>query len=82
MARRTKCFKAGSIEGTGKFGYGTHTPWEEFQNTISTRKYQQVIEGTSYPKRAQFNSDEHWLQAMKKTENGLKPAQTFRKTVY
>ena len=30
MGRRTKSFKAGSIEGTGKFGYGTHTPWEEF----------------------------------------------------
>ena len=30
MSRKTKCFKAGSIEGSGRFGYGTHTPWEEF----------------------------------------------------
>mmetsp|Transcript_47780 Transcript_47780/g.63119 ORF Transcript_47780/g.63119 Transcript_47780/m.63119 type:complete len:116 (+) Transcript_47780:291-638(+) len=30
MTRRTKMFKAGSIEGTGKFGFGSHTPWEEF----------------------------------------------------
>ena len=39
MSRRTKSFKAGSIEGTGRFGFGTHTPWEEFQNTIATPKY-------------------------------------------
>ena len=30
MSRKTRGFKAGSIEGTGRFGYGTHTPWEEF----------------------------------------------------
>ena len=30
MSRRTKIFNAGSIEGTGRFGYGAHTPWEEF----------------------------------------------------
>ena len=30
MSRKTYKFNAGSIDGTGRFGYGTHTPWEEF----------------------------------------------------
>ena len=64
MARRTKSFKAGSIEGTGRFGYSTHTPWEEFQNTIAQPKYQRVIAGTTFPKRAQFGSEQDWSKAL------------------
>ena len=51
MGRRTKSFKAGSIDGTGRFGYSNHTPWEEFQNTIAAKKYQKVVAGTAFPRR-------------------------------
>jgi hypothetical protein len=30
MSRRTRSFIAGSVATSGKFGHGTHTPWEEF----------------------------------------------------
>lgn len=30
MSRKTLVFRAGSVDGTGKFGFGMHTPWEEF----------------------------------------------------
>ena len=82
MGRRTKSFKAGSIEGTGRFGYGTHTPWEEFQSTISSRSYQKVISGTAYPKRTEFSSDDHWNKAFRATEMSLKPKPGLRETVY
>ena len=82
MGRRTKSFKAGSIEGTGRFGYGTHTPWEEFQTTISAPKYQKVITGTAYPRRNQFSSDDNWTRAFNKTEMSLKPKPGLRQTVY
>ena len=72
MSRRTKSFKAGSIEGTGRFGFGTHTPWEEFQNTIATPKYQRVIAGTTYPRRYQYGEDDStWVKAVDRTERSL-----------
>ena len=30
MRKLTKAFKAGGQEGTGNFGMGAHTAWEEF----------------------------------------------------
>jgi len=82
MSRKTRCFKAGSIEGTGRFGYGAHTPWEEFQNTISSTKYQKVVSGTAYPRRSQFSSDDHWTRAFNATEMSLKPKPGLRQTIY
>jgi len=83
MARRTKSFKAGSIEGQGRFGYGTHTPWEEFQNTIAEPKYQRVIAGTQYPRRANFGrNEEQWMMALDKTQTSMKPKPGLRQTVY
>ena len=73
MGRRTKSFRAGSIADTGRFGFGAHTPWEEFQSTITKPKYQRVIDGTSYPHRHEFTSDAMWTQALDKTERTLKP---------
>ena len=82
MDRRTRAFKAGSVDNVGRFGFGTHTPWEEFQNTIATRKYQRVLGGSAFPKRADHPDDDHWAQVLDKTEARLNPKQTFRKTVY
>lgn len=82
MGRRTKSFKAGSIEGTGRFGFSNHTPWEEFQNTIAANKYQKVVAGTAFPKRAEYESDGQWVAALEATEKRLNPKQGMRKTVY
>ena len=82
MGRRTKSFVAGSVQGAGRFGCGTHTPWEEFQNTISARTYQKVIGGTTYPKRAQFDNEDAWVQALDAKHRTLKPKAGIRSELH
>ena len=48
MSRELKVFRAGGTT-VGFFGHGTHTPWEEFQHTITSKNYRTVMEGTKYP---------------------------------
>ena len=39
LTKKTKIFRAGSTSNKLTFGLGQHTPWEEFQSTISTKAY-------------------------------------------
>ena len=48
MTRETKIFRAGG-NTQPFFGHGTHTPWEEFQNTVTSKQYRTVMGGTKYP---------------------------------
>jgi len=57
LSRKTLIFRAGSNDMSGKFGHGAHTPWEEFQNTMSKKNYQKTIDGTAFPKRANYAND-------------------------
>lgn len=43
LKRVTKIFRAGSVEGTGKFGHGAHSAWETFQDLVATKDYQATI---------------------------------------
>ena len=63
LTKKTKIFRAGSISNRLTFGMGQHTPWEEFQSTISTKAYQTVLAGNKYPKRSEYKSDGEWNMA-------------------
>ena len=60
LTKKTKIFRAGSVSNKLAFGSSPHTPWEEFQSTISTKAYATVLAGTKYPKRSEFSADKDW----------------------
>lgn len=83
MSRKTKVFRAGgSVGGRGEFGCSAHTAWEEFQNEISSRKYQTVISNTMFPKRRDFgDQDNAWTATLKKLDE-KRAKSLFRQTTY
>ena len=82
LKKQSKIFRAGSTSNKLTFGYSQHTPWEEFQSTISTKNYQTVIRGQKYPKRAEFSDDESWLMASAMAERRGKTQSLTRELVY
>ena len=82
LKKQSKIFRAGSTSNKLTFGYSQHTPWEEFQSTISTKNYQTVIRGQKYPKRAEFTDDESWLMASTMAERRGKTQSLTRELVY
>jgi hypothetical protein len=80
MSRKTRVFRAGGgTQGNGEFGHGQHTAWEEFQNDISSRKYQTVVSRSMFPKRKDFGeNDNAWETTMASVEEKATKRAKFR----